>query len=74
MQGYRAKSRNGLCEIWKKPLSDGHLGVGIFNRGDRIQTVASHWSDLEISGGYRIRDLWAHSDLGNYDSVFSSEA
>ncbi len=72
MQGYRA-SRNGLCEIWKKPLSDGHLGVGIFNRGDRIQTVASHWSDLEISGGYRIRDLWAHSDLGNYDSVFSSE-
>jgi alpha-galactosidase len=72
MQGYRA-SRNGLCEIWKKPHSNGHLGVGIFNRGDRIQTVASHWSDLEISGSYCIRDLWAHSDLGTYDSVFSSE-
>jgi alpha-galactosidase len=71
-QGYRA-SRNGMCEIWKKPLSDGHLGVGIFNRGDKTRAVPAHWSDLEISGKYQVRDLWAHTDIGVFDSAYSAE-
>jgi alpha-galactosidase len=70
-QGYRA-SRNGLCEIWKKPLADGGLGVALFNRGDKAQIVQAHWSDLEINGRYRARDLWAHSGLGFFDTAFKA--
>jgi alpha-galactosidase len=71
-QGNRA-SRNGMGEIWKKPLSDGQLGVGVFNRGDKVLTLPVHWSDLEISGKYHVRDLWAHKNLGIYDPTFSIE-
>jgi alpha-galactosidase len=71
-QGYRT-SRNGMCEFWKKPLADGHLGVGIFIRGDKTRTVPVHWSDLEISGKYQVRDLWAHADMGIFDSSYSAE-
>jgi len=71
-QGYRA-SRNGVTEIWKKPLADGQLGVGLFNRGDNTHFIPVPWSDLEISGKYQVRDLWAHTDMGVFDSLFTVE-
>jgi alpha-galactosidase len=71
-QGYRA-SRNGMCEIWKKPLADGQLAVGLFNRGDKLRPVPVDWSDLEISGRYQVRDTWAHADLGIFDGSCSAE-
>ena len=71
-QCYRA-SRNGICEIWKKPLAGGHLGVGLFNRDDKTRSVCANWSDLEISGTYPVRDLWARADRGTFASAFSSE-
>ncbi len=71
-QGFRA-SRNGFGEIWKKPLSGGQVGVGIFNRGDERRTISAHWSDLELAGPYLVRDLWAHSDKGFFDASLSTE-
>jgi len=71
-QGWRA-SRHGQAEVWKKPLADGALGVALFNRGDKQKTVRAHWSDLEISGRYAIRDLWAHEDCGASDTEFSAD-
>ena len=71
-QGYRA-SRNGMAEIWKKPLAGGQLAVGLFNRGDNIRPIPAPWSDLEISGKYQVRDLWAHTDMGVFDSLFTAE-
>jgi alpha-galactosidase len=71
-QGYRA-SRNGMAEIWKKPLADGQLAIGLFNRGDNIRLIPAPWSDLEISGKYQVRDLWAHADMGIFDSLYTAE-
>ena len=71
-QGYRA-SRNGMAEIWMKPLEDGQLGVGLFNRGDNTCPIPVSWSDLEISGKYQVRDLWAHADMGVFDSLYRTE-
>ncbi len=65
-QGYRA-SRQSRSEIWVKLLMDGELAVGLFNRGEAEQTVTAHWSDLEIHGMYKIRDLWAHQDKSASD-------
>jgi alpha-galactosidase len=71
-QGYRV-SRNNYCELWKKPLAGGELGVALFNRGDKIQTARAHWSDLEISGRYRIRDVWAQQDRGEESAEINAE-
>lgn len=63
----------GPAEVWVKPLSGGALGVGLFNRGNERATVTAHWSNLEISGRYHVRDLWQHADLGVFEEKFSAE-
>jgi len=72
---WRARKLGDL-EVWKKPLHGGdapglpHRGdfaVGLLNRGDQPATIAVRWSDLCISGPYRVRDLWARQDLGVFD-------
>jgi alpha-galactosidase len=60
--------RLGRCEVWSKPLSNGDLGVGIFNRDDITRELNVPWSDLEIEGNWRVRDLWQHADLGVYEA------
>lgn len=71
-QGYRV-CRLGRSEVWVKPLQNGELAAGIFNRSDRTQKLTVSWSDLEINGKYHLRDLWKHVDLGVYDDNFSVE-
>ncbi len=71
-QGSRV-SRNGFCELWKKHLADGEIGVGIFNRGDDRRTIPAHWSDLEINGKYQARDLWLHTELGEFEQCFNAD-
>ena len=71
-QGYRA-SRNGAAEIWKKPLADGQLAVGLFNRGIKSHSIPVAWSDLEIGGKYQLRDVWAQADMGVFDSLYRAE-
>ena len=71
-QGSRA-CRLGRCEVWVKPLANGDLGVGAFNRDDVTKVVNIPWSDLEIEGKWHARDLWQPADLGVYDDLFSIE-
>ncbi|HTX92572.1 MAG TPA: glycoside hydrolase family 27 protein [Anaerolineales bacterium] len=71
-QGSRA-SRNGMGEVWVKPMAGGQLAVGLFNRGDKRLALPAAWSDLEIGGRYRVRDLWAHTDLGVFDWAVRAE-
>ena len=71
-QGWRV-ARNGQTEVWKKPLTNGEIGVALFNRSDRRRVVTAHWSDLEIAGAYMMRDLWAHADLGVEETACKAE-
>jgi alpha-galactosidase len=50
--------------VYAKPLEDGSLVVGLFNRGPEAATVAVSWGELELSGSVHVRDLWAREDLG----------
>ncbi len=71
-QGYRV-CRNGSAEVWVKPLQNGDLGVGLFNREKAARMVTAPWSDLELSGLYSVRDLWSKTDMGVYDDAYSFE-
>src|SRR5437899_3875000 len=62
-QGRRI-AKSGDQEVWAKPLFDGGLAIGLFNRADAPAKITVKWSDLGLkSAPVRIRDLWTHSDL-----------
>lgn len=61
-QGDRA-SALGLTEIWTRPLRDGALAVGLFNRDDVEHSVTLNLRDVGFSERARLRDLWKHEDV-----------
>jgi alpha-galactosidase len=58
--------------VYAKPLEDGSLAVGLFNRGPDAYTLTIKWSDLGITGPQRVRDLWRQKDLGTFTDQFSA--
>ena len=52
------------AEVYTKPLEDGTIAVGLFNLGEEETIVSVRWSDLGLSGGQPVRDLWRQQDLG----------
>ena len=71
-QGYRVV-KDDLKEVWAKPLAGGNWAVGLFNRGEAPATITAKWSDLQITGEQKVRDLWAHADKGRFKDEFSAE-
>jgi alpha-galactosidase len=71
-QGYRV-SKDGDKEVWARPLVNGDLAVGLFNRGDSAASIVAAWPDLKLSGKRKVRDLWQHKDLGSVADSFSAE-
>jgi alpha-galactosidase len=69
----RRVARDGPLQVWARPLEDGSLAVGLFNRGDRPATVTARWSDLGFSGPRTVRDLWRQKDLGPWTDQFRAE-
>ncbi|NVO20690.1 MAG: NPCBM/NEW2 domain-containing protein [Bacteroidetes bacterium] len=59
-------------EIWAKPLEDGSIAVGMFNRGMFGSKIVLKWSDLGISGKRTIRDVWTQKNLGVFDTRFEA--
>jgi alpha-galactosidase len=53
----------GETEVWSKPLADGAIAVALFNKGTVEASVSAAWSDLNLTGSWKVRDLWAHQDL-----------
>jgi alpha-galactosidase len=68
-QGYRV-AQEGPLEIWMKPMKDGTIAVGMFNRMDTPSPITLHFSDIGLQGSARLRDLWKHKDLGPSTDVF----
>jgi alpha-galactosidase len=52
--------QDGLLEAWARPLANGDVALGVFNRGIEEATAAI---PLE-AGAWRIRDLWAGKEAG----------
>jgi len=69
--GCRAK--DGLKEIWARPLFDGTLAVGLFNLSSERMTVTARWPDLGLKGRQPVRDLWQQKNLGVFEGSFAAE-
>lgn len=59
-------------EIWYGQMSNGDYVVGIFNRDDSARATSVALSDLGISGTYKVRDLWNHTDEGTVDGTLTA--
>ena len=59
-------------EVWARPLEDGSMAVGMFNRAPVESEVEVRWDELGLSGPLEVRDLWRHMDLGTSTGQFSA--
>ncbi|MBI5770477.1 MAG: NPCBM/NEW2 domain-containing protein [Verrucomicrobia bacterium] len=53
-----------------KTLDDGSKAVGLGNRGDVPVEITAKWSDLDVTGPQRVRDVWRQRDLGVSDTAY----
>jgi len=70
-QATRLPGRDEL-PVYTKPLADGSIAVGLFNRGDYETTLSVDWKALGVSGSQTVRDLWRQKDLGIFADGFKT--
>jgi alpha-galactosidase len=63
-QGDRV-SADGPFEVWSKPLKDGSVAVGIFNRGHDAEQMSLPLQKLGLSAGSKMHNVWNPSDSGH---------
>lgn len=60
----RISDADSTAVVVARPLHDGSLAIGLFNRGDQAQPVTVNWSSVDLGGKkLRGRDLWKHADV-----------
>ena len=68
----RVVSKDSL-EVFKKPLEDGSIAVGLFNRRATKATITVNWSDLGITGEQTVRDVWRQKDVAIVTDSYQTE-
>jgi alpha-galactosidase len=69
-QGDRLE-QSGDVDVWTKPLSDGRVAVGIFNRSWSTREVSVDLAAIGFRNGASMHDVWKHKDLGRRTGLFS---
>ncbi len=69
----RTVATDGDRQVLMKPMEDGRLAVGLFNRGSERTIIRATWATLGISGPHRVRELWQHRELGVFPDAFAAE-
>jgi alpha-galactosidase len=55
---------DGPFDIYKKPLDDGTVALGLFNRDSAVHTLKyNKLIDIGLGGRHHVRDLWRQKDL-----------
>ena len=72
VQGRRI-AEEGPLEVWAKPLADGSVAVGLFNRGESVTTITLSVKDIGVQGAAKVRDLWQSKDLGSFSGSYSAD-
>ncbi|MBB3695416.1 alpha-galactosidase [Sphingomonas sp. BK580] len=74
VQGHRVR-RDGDLEVWSKPLADGGRAVTLWNRGETPARITAEWAALGLPASVKlkVRDLWAHRNLGSSSRQFASQ-
>jgi alpha-galactosidase len=74
-QGFRAGSGADTAQVWMKPMADGSVVAGLFNRHDRdARKITAAWEALGLHDrrACRLQDLWSGADLGEFRASFTA--
>jgi alpha-galactosidase len=55
---------DGWTEVWARPLADGRIAGGLFNRGPVDAPVSGRTADVGASSNAKVRYPWTHEDGG----------
>jgi len=71
----RRVQKNGDLEVWAKWLADGGRAVILFNRGEAEAELRVTWEDVGYPAHLqaKVRDLWAHKDVGTFSGSYSAQ-
>ena len=65
--------QQGKVEILERPLQDGSVAVGIFNRGDAPASGNFAWANLHLPGNkLKVTDLWKHAPVTANADTYSA--
>lgn len=56
----------GDCVVFAKPLEDGSMALGFFNKGEKEQSVSINLNRIGLRGKRNVRDLWRQMDMGEF--------
>jgi len=60
-------------QVWAKPLADGSRAVALLNRSAAPTKITAYFWRAGLRGdSARVRDLWAHADLGTFGRQYSA--
>lgn len=60
-------------ETMVKPLEDGSVAVGLFNRTRATRHLSADWKALGLDGKQSVRDLWRQKDLGTAEGKVEAD-
>lgn len=63
--------KDGELEVWARPLWDGTMAVGMFNRSIVNAEVTVNWADIGVTGPQPVRDLWLHKNVGTFNGSYT---
>lgn len=59
-------------QVWRAKNPDGSYTVALFNLANTSAQVTATWKGLGLESSAVVRDLWSHSDLGEFEQEFSA--
>lgn len=74
-QGFLIERQREYYETWMKPLADGSIAVGLFNRDVSPRKMIAAWASLRLHDRTRceVVDAWSGESLGVHDRAFAAE-
>jgi alpha-galactosidase len=63
--------QSGDLDVWTKPLSNGRVAVGLFNRSWSTRDISVDLAEIGFRNGASLHDVWKHKDLGHRSGVFT---
>ncbi|NGO70977.1 glycoside hydrolase family 27 protein [Streptomyces boncukensis] len=71
--GGRRVRDDGATEVFAKPLADGSVAVGLFNRGDSTATISASPAQIGLGGGpFTLTDLWTGATSSTSGQITAS--
>ena len=59
----------GPYEVWTKPMANGRIAIGLFNRGELAHNMNVNLHQLGVSRNAHVHDVWANADVPYRDAI-----